>query len=234
MLIQPTLFLFGLVAVTAAKSVYTGKATSEKDCKSTEFFYSPKSCCLPHGGPQKIPSPPAQKQCPPTNWYWNYDTSCCVPNHPPPKSPPPPQSRSEWEWNSTSQCCEPKPTPSKPAPKPKPSQAPYQKETAHENQKNGKDHYKRNANKSRALSPCPRGMAACPMTALVGDSTDYECLDTFAELTSCGGCASTGAGQNCGLMYGAWNVGCEFGECKIYTCAGGFTKSLDGLSCVPL
>ena len=107
------------------------------------------------------------------------------------------------------------------------------------------------------------------MTALVDDGTDYEwcvvskcnifqsyvqhfySLDTSAELTSCGGCASTGAGQNCGLIYGAWNVGCEFGECKseslitisrgfasnaliVYTCAGGFTKSLDGLSCVPM
>jgi len=61
---------------------------------------------------------------------------------------------------------------------------------------------------------------------------EIECVDTFSDLKSCGGCASTGAGRDCGAITGAWNVGCEYGECKVYTCTDGYEKSDDGESCV--
>lgn len=68
--------------------------------------------------------------------------------------------------------------------------------------------------KSRAVTLCPQGLEACPIKGLMTSTGDYECLDTAAELTSCGGCASTGAGQDCTAIPGAWNVACEVGKCK--------------------
>ena len=45
-------------------------------------------------------------------------------------------------------------------------------------------------------------------------SGDYECFDIDTELTSCGGCASTGAGQDCTAIPHAWNVACNRGQCE--------------------
>jgi len=88
--------------------------------------------------------------------------------------------------------------------------------------------------KSRAISVCPDNMEVCPINGLTGPSGDVECLDTTAELSSCGGCASTGAGQDCSAIEGVWNVGCEQGVCAIYTCAQGYKRSTDGQSCIKL
>jgi hypothetical protein len=57
-------------------------------------------------------------------------------------------------------------------------------------------------------------MTACPVVGPYGVLSDYECIDTDQELQSCGGCSSTGAGQDCTAIRGAWNVGCEYGHCR--------------------
>lgn len=67
--------------------------------------------------------------------------------------------------------------------------------------------------KARTITLCPSNLEACPIKGLAV-SGDYECLDTTAELTSCGGCASTGAGQDCTAIEGVWNVACNVGKCK--------------------
>ena len=66
---------------------------------------------------------------------------------------------------------------------------------------------------SRALQLCPKGLSACPIAVPSGLTGDYECLDTAHELESCGGCASTGEGQDCTAIRGIWNVGCVQGRC---------------------
>jgi hypothetical protein len=63
---------------------------------------------------------------------------------------------------------------------------------------------------------------------------DYECLDTTAELESCGGCVALGRGQDCTQIEGAWNVACEQGTCKVYTCEGGYRLYAETNTCVPL
>ncbi|KAI0307746.1 hypothetical protein B0F90DRAFT_1813155 [Multifurca ochricompacta] len=78
---------------------------------------------------------------------------------------------------------------------------------------------KRNAQKLRVNNLCPNDLTACPIPGFHGLSTDYECIDTKNELQSCGGCSSTGGGQDCTSIRGAWNVGCEAGHC-----AGAFTR----------
>ncbi|KIY52742.1 hypothetical protein FISHEDRAFT_8917, partial [Fistulina hepatica ATCC 64428] len=54
------------------------------------------------------------------------------------------------------------------------------------------------------------------------------------DLESCGGCLSTGRGQDCSAIEGAWNVACEQGSCVVYTCTSGYRRSSDGSSCIAL
>ncbi|KAJ3539444.1 hypothetical protein NM688_g6357 [Phlebia brevispora] len=77
-------------------------------------------------------------------------------------------------------------------------------------------------------------MEACPIKGLMSVNGDYECLDTTTELESCGGCASTGAGQDCTAIEGAWNVACNKGSCAVYTCQRGYKVARDGKSCIKL
>ena len=41
----------------------------------------------------------------------------------------------------------------------------------------------------------------------------FRSIDTDTELSSCGGCASTGQGQDCSDIPFSWNVGCQGGAC---------------------
>lgn len=155
-----------------------------------------KGCCLPHGGSPNPPKPPKDTDCPP-NWEWNPSKKHCVPKHP---NQPPPQCPPGWGWNGGSTCCTPHtPTPPAPTPSSKPGKGGY--------------HGHKRAHKARNVSLCPNSMEACPIAGLTGLTDDWECLDTRTELQSCGGCASTGAGEDCTAIPGAWNVGCNEGKC---------------------
>jgi len=183
------------------------------DCQSNEFWFGDKGCCLPHGGPPNSPSPPKGSQCPSSGWYWGKDQGCCVPHNPPPSNNPPPQCPHGWDWISHIFQCQPSPSP--------PSHYPPQP-SGH--------HYKRTS-KVRTRSLCPTGLDACP---IIGQASDYECIDIENDLGSCGGCLETGAGQDCTAITGAWNVGCEQGSCAVYTCVSGYKLASDKKSCLPL
>ncbi|ORY82307.1 hypothetical protein BCR35DRAFT_278613 [Leucosporidium creatinivorum] len=60
----------------------------------------------------------------------------------------------------------------------------------------------------------------------------YECVDTQVSIDSCGGCSSTGEGQDCTLIPHAAGVGCDVGVCKVFSCSSGFRPNLDGTMCV--
>jgi hypothetical protein len=162
------------------------------------FRWGAKNVCLPNGGPSNSPSPPANTDCP-YNWSWHTGKGCCAP-HNPPSTLPPPQCPRNWNWNTGSFCCNPPPSPPTP-PHSTPSQAPGQ----------GNYHHKRNY-RSRNVAPCPKGLSACPISNLTGG--DYECVDTLVDLDNCGGCATSGEGQDCNAILGVWNVGCEQSACK--------------------
>lgn len=186
---------------------------SSSDCSSSEFWYSPKGCCLPHGGVPNPPSPPSGSECPTSGWYWGKDQGCCVPHHPPANNPPP-QCPGGWDWISNTWKCQPSP-PSHPTQPPSTPSGTHKK-----------------SRKARAASLCPTGLNACPIANVSGLSSDYECIDTTQELESCGGCLSTGAGQDCTAIKGAWNVGCEQGSCAVYNCMTGYKLSSSGKSCI--
>ena len=76
---------------------------------------------------------------------------------------------------------------------------------------------------------CPKDFSACPIDN--SGSGSYECLDSFTDITSCGGCASVGEGQDCTAIKGAKWMGCDAGSCVVYSCRKGF-KLVDGKTCV--
>ncbi|KAJ7357379.1 protein priA [Mycena albidolilacea] len=205
-----------LVVLAAALPFAASTSVSSNSCRSNEFWYESKGCCLPHGGPPAPPPPPKGHDCPPSNYYWNTEQGCCTPAHPTAPNNPPPQCRDGWTWYSNLHMCLPLP-PSYPTPPPShPSGGPGWKRHAHK----------------RSAPLCPTGLDACPIPGL--SANDYECIDTAAELESCGGCLSLGQGQDCTAITGAWNVGCEQGRCAVYTCTFGFKRAPDGQSCIPL
>ncbi|PLW46569.1 hypothetical protein PCASD_07385 [Puccinia coronata f. sp. avenae] len=70
-------------------------------------------------------------------------------------------------------------------------------------------------------SKCPAGLSACPVSS-AGYSTGFECLDVQQEVTSCGGCSSTGQGVDCTAIKGASSTGCAQGKCTIFSCKPGY------------
>ncbi|KAH9898402.1 hypothetical protein C8Q73DRAFT_664090 [Cubamyces lactineus] len=201
----------------------TAPSSSPSDsCPSNHWFWSPKSCCLPHGGSPNPPQPPSGRSCP-SNWEWHTGKSCCVPHHP---NQPPPQCGSGWGWDDGSKCCFPhgSSTTSTPQPSSKPGKPGH----------SGGGWWKRAHSKSRAASLCPNGLDACPISGLSGLTGDFECVDIQNDIQSCGGCVSTGAGQDCTAIDGSWNVGCNNGKCVVFTCAAGYKRSADGSMCIKL
>lgn len=225
MLKHLVIFAAVVLSVLPASLAYSGQ-TGGDNCKSSEFWYSPKACCLPHGGPPEYappPPPPRGNECPPAGYYWGTKQGCCVPNHPPPSNNPPPQCPPGWVWQPSMHVCVPSgPPPHPPPPQPSGGYGGYGGQPGHG--------WKRHQ-KARSSPLCPTGLDACPISGL---TSDYECLDTSSELESCGGCVSAGAGQDCTTIKGAWNVGCERGRCKVYTCFTGYLLSADSTSCVPV
>ncbi|KAI0051706.1 hypothetical protein FA95DRAFT_1534038 [Auriscalpium vulgare] len=106
------------IAVLASVVPYVA-ATSSQSCKSTEFFYETKSCCVPKTAPSSPPAPPSGKSCPSSNsanWYWSNDKDCCLPTSAPPAGNPAPTCKSGHSWNEGSSCCEaPQPPASTPS-----------------------------------------------------------------------------------------------------------------------
>jgi len=97
-----------------------------------------------------------------------------------------------WNW------------PSPPGYAPKPSQYP------------GSNRHRRNT----AQKLCPNVQeTACPISI---SASGHECIDTQTEITSCGGCESLNEGENCLAIEGADEVGCELGQCRIFTMLPGY------------
>lgn len=139
------------------------------------------------------------------------DKDVCLPSggYPnPPKPPPGSSCPPGWQWSDKKWCIPQKPD------YPKPSCPGWDGSCCHNNpQLSSKPRHRRHG-KARNVTLCPTGLEACPIPSFGGITGDYECLDTNAELESCGGCASTGAGQDCTTIIGAWNVGCVNSRCK--------------------
>lgn len=86
---------------------------------------------------------------------------------------------------------------------------------------------------------CPYKQTACPIDSESSPTTlqewmdkGFECVDFKEDLTSCGGCGITDAKHDCTAIEGSDGVSCVVGNCRVDSCLEGFTRSLDGKSCV--
>ncbi|WVQ64222.1 uncharacterized protein L199_002384 [Kwoniella botswanensis] len=93
---------------------------------------------------------------------------------------------------------------------------------------------RRSGSQNKRQELCPEGLTACQTSNGVG--TGYECIDTNAEVDSCGGCVhgvyvqdqchptngTTGTGQDCNALPGILPpaVDCIDGRCIAYKCDG--------------
>jgi len=86
---------------------------------------------------------------------------------------------------------------------------------------------------SEKVGLCPAGLQACSVKQGLSASDDFECLDTKAELESCGGCTAgildgdaslATSGTDCtaiaGVEMGA--VSCVSGQCQVSKCKSGY------------
>ncbi|SCV67899.1 BQ2448_5510 [Microbotryum intermedium] len=114
-----------------------------------------------------------------------------------------------------------------------------------------------NAKRSKMEKPktlCPEHETACPIVGatsyamavsqhfssfadlatggIMSGNGGYECLDTKQALDSCGGCASTGEGQDCTKIRGAVGVGCDEGTCVVFSCQSGWKPNAAGSKCI--
>ncbi|CAE6423051.1 unnamed protein product [Rhizoctonia solani] len=184
------------------KSTTTPSSTS---CGSG-FWWSPLNICLTIGTGHD--SPPSGYSCP-SNWSWLSSKSCCKPDQPNTPTTTTPSCGNNWNWHPGKQCCVPGEN------TPTPSNAP------------GSYGRKRHAPVHKRTSFCPTEYESCPIPDASGRSTDFECIDTRTQLTSCGGCTSIGKGQNCTAIPNAKVTTCQAGRCVIEKCKPGYEASGD-------
>jgi len=205
---------------TAALAAVSVSATS---CSSSQFLWTKakSECCLPHGGPPSTPATPPKGSSCPGSWYWHQNQGCCVPDHP---NPPATPTCDKGSWDHGSQCChEPQPTSSQPAPQPTKGWGNHNKRT---------NNKKRAALGGRGTLSCAAGSEACRVGGV--KTATFECVDPKTDVNACGGCVSSGQGQDCTAIPNSWNVGCAVGICQVYTCEPGFKVALDGRTCISI
>ncbi|KAL7422718.1 hypothetical protein Q5752_002010 [Cryptotrichosporon argae] len=179
-----------------------GANTSNK-CSSSQWWHERSSSCCDDSWSSSPPegSCPSGVSCP-TGWFWHKDLKHCMPRQP--RSPEPDCD----DWNSSTMCCGSQTSPSS---------------GSHTRNR------KRHAPRDQEAFPlteldamyCPNSLHACTINTGSGEWA-YECVDFATELESCGGCASTGQGQDCTSIAHAKSVGCESGVCAVYSCAYGY------------
>jgi hypothetical protein len=81
--------------------------------------------------------------------------------------------------------------------------------------------------KRKSLAFCAAPMELCPL-----GGGRLECIDTTRNLESCGGCWSTGEGQDCTMIVNADAVGCLNGRCVVKACTAGFKVDTEGAGCI--
>jgi hypothetical protein len=93
----------------------------------------------------------------------------------------------------------------------------------------------------RSRYACRLPLTACPVSHFLardGSSVagaGFECLDTRANIESCGGCVTpfrgNKAGQDCTAIANADGVTCAAGTCIVESCVAGFKPSADASAC---
>ncbi|KAI0314757.1 hypothetical protein OF83DRAFT_1063257, partial [Amylostereum chailletii] len=70
-----------------------------------------------------------------------------------------------------------------------------------------------------------------------GGARAWECVDTYNNLESCGGCTLpltpyTPVGMDCTTLPGVADVSCLSGQCVVHRCLSGYSRAKDASHCV--
>ncbi|KAF7785030.1 hypothetical protein Agabi119p4_1195 [Agaricus bisporus var. burnettii] len=114
-----------LIALSTLLPLAASSYVPSERCKSNEFWWDDKKCCLPYGGPNSPPQPPKSTYCPPSGYYWHKDKGCCAPKNPPQPNHPEPQCGKGHNWYQSLHYCVPEPHHTTTSTYHKPSPTPY-------------------------------------------------------------------------------------------------------------
>ncbi|KAG8908184.1 hypothetical protein FRB99_008727 [Tulasnella sp. 403] len=236
-----------LSLVKAQAPTSTANIADER-CKRNQFYYPALDVCLPVGGP---PNPSKEKDCPddcypcallengtasPTPYaksavmghsppgslaaanaskntqaafsllgtHWDYKYKKCVDD-----DPIVPLCGPGFVWSPRLKECIPvlgPPTPS-----------------------GGIKHKKKELKRGVSDWECPAGFISCPIPG----SRLTKCIDPENDAAFCGGCPTTGEGQNCMKIPGTRRGFCDAGSCRVSVCEKFHKRSNDRTRCIP-
>ncbi|KAF8272000.1 hypothetical protein EI94DRAFT_1719416 [Lactarius quietus] len=84
----------------------------------------------------------------------------------------------------------------------------------------------------RGEGRCPESLTACPVRGAY-DIDDFECVDLWADLSSCGGCPAYDVVHDCSSIAHARSVECVAGHCEVRLCNDGYIVAPQHNECVP-
>jgi len=84
----------------------------------------------------------------------------------------------------------------------------------------------------RGEGRCPNPLTACPVRG-AHDIDAFECVDLWADLSSCGGCPTDDVVHDCSSIAHARSVECVAGRCEVRLCNDGYVVAPQHDRCVP-
>lgn len=84
----------------------------------------------------------------------------------------------------------------------------------------------------RGEGRCPESLTACPVRGAY-DVDAFECVDLWADLSSCGGCPAYDIVHDCSSIAHARSVECVAGHCEVRLCNEGYVVASQHNECVP-
>ncbi|KAI9444657.1 hypothetical protein H4582DRAFT_833285 [Lactarius indigo] len=81
--------------------------------------------------------------------------------------------------------------------------------------------------------PCPEPLTACRVRGAL-DVDAFECVDLWADLSSCGGCPADDIVHDCAAIAHARGVECVAGHCEVRLCNEGYVVAPQQDACVPV
>ncbi|PFH54487.1 hypothetical protein AMATHDRAFT_44353 [Amanita thiersii Skay4041] len=186
----PRYLVAALLLLHSLPALATIHGDNNVSCNAGQFSYKELGICLKYGGDTDKEDSSKNSECPVSTYYWHKSRGCCVPRNPPQEDGPPPQCNHGRTWIKGVHKCIPNPTPTTTYSPSYPSRTPHG-----DDKHGGYNHAHRFARRRESLqsrlSACPSGFHTCPISGTQG----FECIDTDAELVSCGGLYSCIAGQ---------------------------------------
>lgn len=85
----------------------------------------------------------------------------------------------------------------------------------------------------RGEGRCPEPLTACPVRGAL-DVDAFECVDLWADLSSCGGCPADDIVHDCAAIAHARGVECVAGRCQVRLCNEGYAIAPQHNACVPV